>query len=151
VALNEIIVLQLVLLMTAVFFGAVGIYFSAVTRRTLRANMLTYVVMIAIIIFPVILLLIAEPLFNSGLSSGTDLPFLIIGGIVVAINPAATMVATQQLLQEQQSLWLFESTLDNGTTVTLPMPWIVFTLFYLVMTVIIFVITTLRLKRIDQV
>lgn len=151
VALNEIIVLQLVLLMTAVFFGAVGIYFSAVTRRTLRANMLTYVVMIAIIILPVILLLIAEPLFNSGLSSGTDLPFLIVGGIVVAINPAATMIATQQLLQEQQSLWLFESTLNNGTTVTLPMPWIVFTLFYLVMTVIIFVITTLRLKRIDQV
>jgi ABC-2 type transport system permease protein len=151
VALNEIIVLQLVLLMTAVFFGAVGIYFSAVTRRTLRANMLTYVVMIGVIIFPVILLLIAEPVLNGGLSAGGEIAYYIVGGIVVTINPAATMIATQQLLQQQQSLWLFEAQLQNGTTITLPMPWVVFTLFYLVMTVVIFVITTLRLKRIDQV
>jgi ABC-2 type transport system permease protein len=151
VALNEIIVLQLVLLMTAVFFGAVGIYFSAVTRRTLRANMLTYVMIIGIIVVPVILLLGGQTLFNSGVSSSTQILLVIVGGILVAINPVAAIFTSQQLLQQQQSLWLFEAQLQNGTTITLPMPWVVFTLFYLVMTVIIFVITTLRLKRIDQV
>lgn len=148
VALNEIIVLQLVLLVTAVFFGVVGIYFSATTRRTLRANMMTYVVMIGMVIFPAITIIFAEPLLSGG---DNELFLLLLVGTIVVINPAATMIATQSILQDQQSLWVFETRLSNGETVTLPSPWIVFTLLYIVLTVIIFMITTQRLKRIDTV
>lgn len=148
VSIEEIVVMQSILMVTACFFGAVGVYFSASTRRTLRANMLTYAVIMGFIIAPFIALIIIAPLQIG--SNNTSMLSLLVMGFAATVNPIIAMVITQDAMQDQQTLFLFDTTLNNGTTISLPMPWLTFTLFYLFMAVILFWITTRRLKRIDE-
>lgn len=149
VSLEEIVIMQLILMVTSCFFGSVGVYFSASTRRTLRANMMTYAVIMTFIVAPFIAVFIIAPLQIA--SVNTSIFTVVTMGFVATINPIIAMATTQGLMQDQQSIFLFETTLDNGTTITLPMPWIVFTVVYMLMAIVIFWITTRRLKRIDEV
>jgi hypothetical protein len=138
--------MQVVLVMTALFFGAVGVYFSATTRRTLRANMLTYFIIMLFIVMPFIAVFIVIPLQLN--SNGEDLPTLLFLGGMASINPVLTMAFSQSLMQDQQALFMFEARLDNGTQMVFPMPWLVLSVIYLVLTAIVMFVTIRKLKRI---
>lgn len=154
VSISEILVMQVVLLATAVLFGTVGVYFSAQTRRTLRANLFTYMGIMAFVMLPFVLFIIFSPILVSNqLTSGqgNSLPVLLFFGVLVCINPFLTMVVSQTLMHNEQALFIFQAQLPNGTMVSLPMPWLVLTVLYLLLSVIIFVMTTRRLQRIEDI
>lgn len=153
VDVEEILISLVVLLATAIFLGTVGVYYSAVTRRTLRANIMTYVTILTVVLVTtagaVIALAIAEGI-NPGTGS-TTVEWGLLGarGIFVCLNPLTTLLATQQYLVNQQTIFTFEYTFANGTSTTLPSPWIIFTIFYLVLSIVIFFFSTRYLKRIE--
>lgn len=153
VDVEEIVISLLVLLATAIFLGNIGVYYSAMTHRTLRANIMTYITILAVILVTtagaVIALAIVEGLDPSTSSSGSEWVLLVARGVFVCLNPLTTLLSTQQYLVNQQTLFTFKYTFTDGTTTTLPSPWIAFTIFYLLLSVVVFFATTRHLKRIE--
>jgi ABC-type transport system involved in multi-copper enzyme maturation permease subunit len=55
VTVVDIVRVIAILLTTAVTFGAIGLFFSALLKRTIRATVITYAVIIALIVVPVLM------------------------------------------------------------------------------------------------
>ncbi len=149
----EVALAFVVLLATAILLGSVGVFFSAVTRRTLSASVLSYAFALStIIMLPLGALLIA-PIFNSLGPATTDAletALFYIAGLAVATNPMATLFGTLLLLSDQQVAGLFPVTLSSGATITLVSPWAVFLVFAIVASVILMAIAIRRINRIEE-
>ncbi len=152
----EVYVAFITLLATAVFLGSLGIYFSATTRRTLRANIMTYVTAMGVVIFTsmAVMFLVAVDAATGDPTTGDSLPklvewaLLLLRGAFICLNPLATLLVSQDVLINQQAAFSYTHTFHDGTTATLPAPWIVFTIFYTILSVLIFTRTTRTLKKI---
>lgn len=154
VAETEIILSFVILTATALLFSTIGIYFSGRAKRTLSASVLTYSVA-AFVTFglPIILgsvMLILGAGLDSAPTAASQTVLLYVVGAILSTNPAATALLTQQILLNQRTIGTFSYTLINGDTVTLISPWIPFTILYLVLTVIFYVLAVRRVKVIEE-
>ncbi|MBN2304949.1 MAG: hypothetical protein JXQ72_10750 [Anaerolineae bacterium] len=154
VAETEIILSFVILTATALLFSAFGLYFSARSKRTLSASVLTYSIATFITFgMPILLgaiMLILGLSLDGGYSSQTEIAMLYVVGIVLSTNPAATALLTQYVLLNQRSIGLFEYTLDSGDTVTLISPWIPFSILYVLLAVVFFVLAVRRVRRVEE-
>jgi ABC-2 type transport system permease protein len=155
----EVILSFVILLVTAITLGCVGIYFSAVTGRTLTASVMTYGFALFITLgLPLILFLIfsliGSFIFNNNPSPLVQAVLLYGLGIFVSTNPLATAIMTETLLINNREAGFFTQTLignANTTPITIPLvsPWIAFTIFYMIVSAILVVMTIRRVRRID--
>ncbi|MBN1201829.1 MAG: hypothetical protein JXJ20_08240 [Anaerolineae bacterium] len=154
VAETELILSFVILLATALLFSTIGIYFSTRARRTLSASVLTYSVATFITFgLPIIIgsVMIALGLwYNGGQSSGAQKVLLYVIGGVLCTNPAATALLTQYVLLNQRTIGAFSYTLTNGQQVTLISPWIPFTIIYLALTAVFFVLSIRRMGKLEE-
>lgn len=154
VAETEVLLAFLILFLTALLFSTVGIYFSARSRRTLSASVLTYVVAgflsfgLPIIVFTMMLILGIS--FDNLSSSPTERALFYVMAGLLSVNPAATALVTQYLLLNQRTLGLFDYTLVNGDQITLISPWIPFTIAYVLLTVLFFALSVRQLRQIED-
>ena len=144
------------LFVTAIFLGNVGVYFSARTHRTLPASIATYGVALGVVIGTILLLGIFVGISNQILRGGTvaestEWAILIARGMLVCLNPAATLQVTRDYLVSQQNPWTFEYTFTSGNTTTLPSPWLVFTAMYLFLSLLFFGLTTRQIRQVDEI
>lgn len=150
----EVVLSFVILLSTAVLLGTVGVFFSAMTQRTLSASVLSYAfALFSIIILPIGVLLVA-PIVNSVGSLTTDAVEAVIYyvvGFMVATNPMATLFGTLFLLSDRQIAGAFPVTLTSGGSITLVSPWVVFVAFTLVVSTILMIIAIRRVNRIEDV
>lgn len=153
----EIYIALVTLIATACLLGTLGIYFSATTRRTLRANIMTYVTAMGLVISTAMALLLLSSIHSTATNnSSTVLPYtiewisLLLRGLMVCLNPLSTLLVSQDYLINQQTPFTFDYRFENGTVHTLPSPWIIFTIIYVILAVAIFVRTTRILKQIDD-
>lgn len=154
VAETEVILSFIILTATALLFSTFGVYFSARSKRTLSASVLTYSLAAFVtfgmpIILGAIMLVFGVPL-NNGYSSKTETAVLYVVGAVLSTNPAATALLTQYILLNQRSIGLFQYTLDSGNKITLISPWIPFTILYLALTMVFFVLSVRRVRQVDE-
>jgi ABC-type transport system involved in multi-copper enzyme maturation permease subunit len=160
VGFEELALSFVVLLVTAVFIGTVGLFFSAGQRRTLGASVATYGIGLFITLgLPLMLLIflaIVGP-FVLGLTNANPPLELravltyVIGGLICT-NPLAAGFVSQALLSDQGQIGFFTQTYSaNGAVVTLPLvsPWIVFSLLYLILSAVLLRATIRRVARID--
>ena len=154
VAETEVILSFVILVMTALLFSTIGIYFSSRSRRSLSASVLTYAFATFITFgLPIILGSIALVLgmsFSSIQSPQAEVILLYALGFVLSTNPAATALLTQYILLDQRTIGTFSYTLSGGQTVTLISPWIPFTILYLVLTVVFFILSVRRVQAIEE-
>ena len=151
---TEVVLSFVILLATAVLLGTIGVFFSAVTTRTLSASVLSYAfALLTIIILPVGLLIILPLLNGLGPISapGVEAAIYYIVGFMVATNPMATLFGTLLLLSDRQVAGLFPVTLTGGGTITLVSPWVVFVIFTLLISLVLMVIATRRVNRIEEI
>jgi ABC-2 type transport system permease protein len=154
----ELILSFIILAVTAVTLGTVGIFFSAITPRTLSASVRSYTTALAVTVG--ILILLNFPLFNaferaasgfgSGISSSAlvETFFIYLGLVLVSLNPVATALVSQQLLADRQAFGLWTVTLSSdGSTIPLVSPWISFTVFYLVISTVLIVLAVREMRR----
>ena len=153
---QEIILSFVVLVATTLLLGTVGVFFSALTRRTLSASVLSYAVaLVTILVLPVALVVFA-PVFGQAMFSGGAFPgwleaALYYGlGLLVATNPMATLLATLYLLIDRQVAGVFSITLLNGSSIWLISPWIVFVIFSLIVSLVLVILAVRRVNRIDE-
>ncbi len=152
----ELVLAFVILLVTAVALGTVGIYFSALMERTLVANVRAYsVILTAMFIAPVVLTTVFN-LINDLLivRSGAPISPLLelitnyIDLLLVSINPVAAGLSTQSLLVDQQVVGFYAYTLrSDGSTIPLVSPWISFTIIYLAISAVIIILTIQRTKE----
>lgn len=151
---TELILSFVILTATALLFGAIGLYFSARSERTLSANVLTYATTMFVLFgIPIVwsaVTLVVGFSFDRVESSNVQLALLYASGLVLSTNPAITAGLTQYFLINRRTVGLFSYTLANGDTVTLVSPWIPFTIIYVILSMVFFVLTVRRVGKIDS-
>lgn len=143
------------LFVTAIFLGTMGIYFSARLKKTLPASLATYGLALSVVVGTIILLGVFVGASNLILDNNTvnqplEWGILIGRGALVCLNPVATLQITRDYLVSEQNPWSFTYTFTNGTTTTLPSPWLVYTGVYLVISAFFFWLTARQIRKVDE-
>lgn len=139
---EEVVLSLLVLLMTAILFSAVGLFFSSLMRRTLAASVLTYTFALATTLGIPLMLLVFVPAFeftfNDISSPALEISLILLVGLLVSTNPILTVIATEVILIDEDSTLFFQVYLNSANRdMTLISPWIVFIVFAAVMSLIL--------------
>jgi len=153
----EVILAFVILTVTGIALGAMGMYFSASTERTLTATIRSYIVALVVTFgIPLVLSIILNFYGNAltGIGTGiTNAPvleaFLIYLGLALAsLNPIATALFSQYMLIEHQALGFQAVTLNsNGSLIPLVSPWISFAITYLIASAILLLLAMRRMNR----
>lgn len=149
----ELILSLVVLAVTAVALGTVGIYFSAVATRTLSASVRAYTTtLVTTFGVPLVLSVILSIISNTirTLPPTIEAIFIYVNDFLVSLNPIATALTTQQLLVDRQVIGFWTDTLKDGTTIPRVSPWITFTIIYLVASTILVVLSIQRTRKVEQ-
>lgn len=158
VALDEFLIAIIVLVVTAITFCAVGIFFSSFVSRTLISTVLSYGFAILLVFgLPMIIIValsVGSAVFNGitgpNLTTFQQAMLIVLGWIVIASNPMATAIATELILLEEQSAFVYILPLNNGYTLPLPSPWIPYIILYLLLSLILLLISTRIVRRSEK-
>ncbi len=149
----ELVLSLVILAVTAVALGTVGIYFSATASRTLAASVRAYTTtLIATFGIPLVLAVLLTFVSNAlrGLPSTVEAIIIYVNDFLTSLNPIATALATQQLLIQQRGIGFWTDTLRDGTTIPRVSPWITLTIIYLVVSTILIVLSIQRTRKVEQ-
>lgn len=157
VALEEVLIGTAMLVVTAITFCAVGIFFSSLMARTLASTVLAYAFAILLVFGLPMLFMVFFSLFNvavGGLSGppgpAAEAMLLLAGWLLVSINPIATAILTEAMLLDQQTAFLFRVPLSNGVSIRLLSPWIPYLLANLMFSLGLLWISILRVRRVER-
>jgi hypothetical protein len=161
VTLEELGLASLLLLVTVFAFGAIGVLFSALTRKTLVSTVLTYVTALLVMVgFPVLLVLSAA-LFDAfiygygvGSVASSPVPHWLLEAaalyalyIGAGLSPLSAAVLTEVVLEEQGTIWFFVQSIDSAHDVLLPSPWMVYVVVYVGLALLALLLAVLRVRR----
>ncbi len=157
VAIEEVIIASVLLVVSAIAFCSFGLFFSSLTKRTLVSTVLAYAFAILLIFGLPLFILTAVGMFNSfffGFNTGPSAMMeviLIFGGwILVSINPIATAVVSEVLLIQEQAVFYTSLPLPSGSTFPIISPWISFTIFYLLLSILLIWSSIRRVRRVEK-
>jgi ABC-type transport system involved in multi-copper enzyme maturation permease subunit len=157
VAWEEVLISTLMLVVTALTYSAVGLFFSSFIKRTLASTVLAYAGAILIVFGIPLILLITFSMLNSFYYGGigrfglfAEVLLYSLGWLVISINPIAAAVASEVMLLEQQQVFYTTLPLTNGNLFPIIAPWISSTLFYLIFSLILIALSIRFVKRVDQ-
>jgi len=153
VGMAEMLISTLMLVVTAIFFCTLGLFFSSFSKRTLIATVLSYSsILISFIMFSLLLF------FISLLGSYNNYPSTFIENIVTVVmwflfstNPFFAATISEVILIDEQNLFLTTNSIF-GTTSSFPLfsPWIIYVIFYMVLTVILITLSVYFVNRPDR-
>lgn len=160
----EVVLASVILLVTAITLGTVGIFFSASTTRTLSANITTYAFTLGLTIGLPLVLFVIISVFGRTVGS-LPLNFQIVLYYVylalLSTNPLAAAYTSWIALTDYQSAGVFALTLTGTTTdptgatitattqVPYISPWIPFSILYLLVAVVLLFRAIRRVRRIE--
>lgn len=149
----ELVLSFVILTVTAIALGTVGIFFSAIMERTLSASVRAYTATLVATFGAPLVLSIALNILSSALRSKPaflEAIFLYLNDFLTSLNPIATALTTQQLLINRQVIGFWTDTLSStGATIPRVSPWITFTIIYLVTSTILVVLSVQRMRKIE--
>src|SRR5579859_7990142 len=155
---SEIMLSFVILFVTSIALGALGIYASATMPRTLNASVVTYGIAVFLTLgLPTLLLLLGTLLAGIFRSTGSlSIPVqtavIYIGTLLASSNPLTAAAGTEYYLTTNRGAaiihWTLVSNSGTGTLLTLS-PWITFTILYLLLSVFMVWLTIRRIDRID--
>jgi ABC-2 type transport system permease protein len=154
VTIAEVLLSVELLIVTAIGYGAVGIFFSTSTRKTLSASILTYIfALIITVVLPlgalVFLSMTSVWMFSSSSQPILEALLFLVFGFLACTNPIATAVLTEVGLQQSNSAFIYSQTFSNGIMVSLPSPWIVYTLVYGIGVLVLVILSVRRVHKVD--
>ncbi len=159
VEVSELVLGMLILLVSTFFYGTLGLFFSSLMRSTRGANTLTYITLFVLLFgLPIILSMVGVMLpatYMMGPStdwepSPTVLALIIYAAYLVAVlHPLGASIATEVILRDENSIWGYYQTLEPISTAKIPIPsgWIIYTVVYLLLGILLLLIATWRVRR----
>ncbi len=151
VTTTELILGTIILLVTAVTFGSLGLFFSSFIRRARIATVLSQAIaMILTVGVPIFALtsfgIVQVQIYSNPLNPVSEIILFVIGALIVISSPIAAAVTTETVLLDNQS-WLFYQTNVGGANLWLPSPWIGFIILYSLLAVLLLAITIRIVQR----
>jgi ABC-type transport system involved in multi-copper enzyme maturation permease subunit len=157
---TELVLAFVILTVTAIALGTVGLFFSTLVDRTLTASVRAYTVAFVVMIGIPLVFSLVIGVFNRALA-GTGTTFtsspvieaavIYLGAFMVSLNPVAAALASQQLLVDRGVLTFWNVTLSsNGETIPLASPWLSFVIIYLVISTVLVVLAVRRMRRVED-
>lgn len=147
---SEIALSVLILLVTAILLGTVGIYFSAALPRTLVASARAYGVVLGTLFVAPLLVSIVVNIINDLIFTRQGvLPSPVMEGLfryidllLTSVNPVAAGINAQALLVDQGVVGFYSYTLrSDGSIIPMVSPWILFTIIYLSASAVLIALT----------
>jgi len=156
VGLGEVVVSTLMLVVTAIFFCALGLFFSSFSQRTLTATVLSYsTILVSFVVF--ILMLLFIDLLDSRFGCKSDIRDAIGSAIVwvfFSSNPFFAAIMSEIILVDEQSLYLTQDISMffgcNNLNLSLPSPWIIYIALYALLTAALISLSVYFVSRPDQ-
>jgi len=157
VSVTEVGVAFVLLFATALLLGALGMFFSSMTDRTMTATVRVYTVSVFLVFaLPLATVFLYGGAFGNAISgvdiAGTSDPVVeasrIYGDMVVSsLNPITSAFYTQQMLIEQQQIFLLDVELENNTFIPVIAPWLITTVMYIGATAMLLLLAIRRMRH----
>jgi ABC-2 type transport system permease protein len=154
---TEVFVTLILLTATALLLGALGMFFSSVTDKTMSATVRVYTVAIALVFgLPLISFFLFQGAFLAAVNQsgvGALLPakqeaFMIYGDMLwSSLNPITSAYYTQQMLVAQQQIWLLQVELNDNSFIPVLAPWILTSVIYVGATAWLLLMAVRRMRR----
>jgi ABC-2 type transport system permease protein len=137
VTLEEFLIANLMLVISAFAYTTLGLFLSSLIKRTLAATILAYAAAI-LIMFALPFLIYSGSLLawvilsNDGQVSPAWISLaVILVWLVISVNPLATALVSEFILIEEGSVFYASFPLPQGTNILVLSPWISYSFFYL--------------------
>jgi ABC-2 type transport system permease protein len=152
VGMAEMVVSSLMLVVTALFFCTLGIFFSSFMKRTLSATVSSYATVLASFLLLVLLFFMIAYLETTSYGNFPvrERILTLIVWFMISINPFMAAVISEVILVDQQSLFITSNPMFGTGISFLLSPWITYVLVYLVLTMIMIVLSIYKVKRPDR-
>ena len=156
---EEIIIGVLILVITAITFCAAGIFFSSLFKRTLVSTVMSYAFAIFLVfgvpllgLFLVIILSNFMSDFLNSLATTLNVVLLVAAWLLMSVTPAATIVASEAFLLDQNNIWLLRIDVpySSPAQIWLPSPWIIYVLFYTLLSLILLAASVMLVRRVEN-
>jgi ABC-type transport system involved in multi-copper enzyme maturation permease subunit len=156
VGMAEMVISTLMLVVTAVFFCTLGLFFSSFAKRTLVATVSSYgTILLSFIILLVLLFMLSavNSFYTSTYNSSTLRTDVmnILFWFLFSTNPFFAAAVSEAILIEDQSIFSTTSGFIWGTTsFPLPSPWMIYIAFYVVITILLIWLSIFFVNRPDR-
>jgi len=160
VSLEEVLIALLMLVATAFFFSGIGLFISSFMKSTLASTVVSYIVAILlsfgapvlISIAAIFLSIIPQAMANLTTFQETlvEIVIIVIGYAFVVINPLATALSTELMILEKQNAFFITLPLNNGWNFPILGPWIIYTLLYVLASLILVWISIRFVRRVER-
>jgi ABC-2 type transport system permease protein len=154
VAPEEIILSQVVMLMAAVLFASIGIFWSSMLRSSVASNVLTYgTILFQMIGIPFFYYVITTVM--GAYTSGPNGPgiaqtegFWYTSGVILSIHPIVAMVLSEGFYLSGQPLFIYtNSDMLSGHTLLVVSPWLLFCIEALLVSALLVWLSVRLVKR----
>jgi ABC-2 type transport system permease protein len=152
VGMAEMIVSSLMLVVTALFFCTLGIFFSSFMKRTLSATVSSYAAVLGSFLFLVLLFFMIAYLESTsyGYFPVRERILTLVVWFMISTNPFMAAVISEVILVDQQSLFITTNPMFGSGSIALLSPWIIYVTFYLGLTLIMILLSIYKVKRPDR-
>jgi ABC-type transport system involved in multi-copper enzyme maturation permease subunit len=155
VALEEILVSSLMLVVTAIFYCTLGLFFSSFMKRTSGASTASYVTIVLSYVFLGVAAIVSA-LYSSSMYGPTYTvkPWIavlaVIMWLLLSTNPLVSAIVSEINLVDNQTLWTMELTLSGNNNIILPAPWIIYTAVYILLSILMIALSIRFVNRPDK-
>jgi ABC-type transport system involved in multi-copper enzyme maturation permease subunit len=152
VGMGEMVVSSLMLVVTAIFFCTLGIFFSSFMKRTLPATVASYAAILSSFLVLIAIFFLIAYFESTSFNSNSVREYILIRVIwfLISTNPFMAAVISEVILVDQQSLFLTNSPILGSGSAQLLSPWIIYVLFYLWLTIVMIVLSIRKVSSPDR-
>ncbi|RMG84335.1 MAG: hypothetical protein D6712_11465 [Chloroflexi bacterium] len=157
---SELIIASIILGVTAFVLGALGLFLSSTTERTLTANVRAYLVALFVtFVLPALLVYFIGVYQDAltgfaGITASTSYSpvvetlLIYLGLFIASVNPISAWVFSQMMLVDHQSALITTVTLaSNGTQVPVVAPWVLYGIIYTILAAVLLIWAMRRMRR----
>ncbi|MDO9300853.1 MAG: ABC transporter permease subunit [Anaerolineales bacterium] len=151
VGMAEMIISTLMLVVTAIFFCTLGLFFSSFSQRTLIATVFSYAsILVSFIIFTLFLFFINILSSSNYPSTFAENAVTVATWFLFSTNPFFAAVMSEAILINDQALFMTTNSIIGNSSLLLPSPWIIYVVFYVILTILLVALSVYFVNRPDR-
>lgn len=154
----EVVIAFVILVISGLVLGAMGLFFSALTERTLTATVRVYTVAVALIVgVPFLSFFLFQGAFGNavagiapvvGSTPTLEATLIYLDMIAASLNPITAAFYSQQMLVDFQAVFVMDVQLaSDGSSIPIIAPWVLMSGIYLAAAAVLMTLAVRRMRR----
>jgi len=157
VGIEELLVSTLLLIVTAIYFCTLGLFFSALMKRVLAATVASYGSIVLGVLLLFVMFIVLELVSSSFYGYNYGNPpniwreiWSVVAWVVLSTNPLFAAIMSETLLVDSQELFYTNMPFSSSSGLMVPSPWIIYSLVMLFLSYLMIVWSIYRVRRPDR-